>query len=71
MKYVWLLLKIVGYLILAFLLFAQIIAFASSSNLNELLIRGSILLAVGLFFAIKWQKSRKPKDESTQDRPES
>jgi len=67
-KYIWFFLKAVGYLVFAFFLCIQIIAFGSSSNTKEFFIRGSILLAVGLFFAIKWQRRNKPADAENEDK---
>ncbi len=64
MNYFWVFLKFVGYAILAFFLFVQIIAFGASTNTQEFLIRGSILLVVGLYLAIKWQRRNKLSDES-------
>lgn len=71
MKYVWLALKVIGYSFLAILLVLQIIAFGASNTTKDFIIRGSILLVVGLYFAIKWQKRNKPKDTSVEDKPEN
>jgi len=71
MKYVWLGLKVIGYSFLAILLVLQIIAFGASSTTKDFIIRGSILLVVGLYFAIKWQKRNKPKDTAIQDKPDN
>jgi uncharacterized membrane protein len=71
MKYVWIALKVIGYSVLAILLLFQIIGLLASSSIMEFIGRGSILLVVGLFFAIKWQRRNKPKDTATQDKPDN
>ncbi len=71
MKYVWLGLKILCYSFLAILLVLQFLAFLGSSNTKDFLIRGSILLVVGLYFAIKWQKKNRKADASTEDKLEN
>ncbi len=71
MKYVWLGLKVIGYSFLAILLVIQIIAFGASSTTKDFIIRGLILLVVGLYFAIKWQKRNRAKDTAIQDKPDN
>ena len=65
MKYIGLIIKYFVYACLLLLLLFQIIAFLTSSNLKEYFFRGGILFVVGMYFAIKWQKKNRIKEEET------
>lgn len=65
MKYLILVGKLFGYSVLVLLFVIQTIAFASSSNLREVLIRGGMMLVIGGFLAIKLQRKLRKPDSST------
>ena len=60
MRYVIIFLKAVAYFILLILFLAQILTIAKTPDLFEAAWRIALLLIVGIFFAVRWQKkSRK------------
>ncbi len=63
MKYLLKALKYFGYAFLSILFALQMISFFISPDL----IRGSILLVVGMYFANKWQKKNRPQEEIFND----
>ena len=63
MKYLKIVLYIIGFLVLLILLAAQILSIASTTNLMEIIGRAGLILAVGMFFAIRWQRKKKKKSE--------
>ena len=64
MKNLKIVLYIIGFLVLLILLAAQILSIASTTNLLEIIGRAGLILAVGMFFAIRWQRKKKKKSEN-------
>ena len=64
MKNIKIFLYIIGFIVLLILLAAQILSIASSTNTMEIIGRAGLILAVGMFFAIKWQKNKKKKSDN-------
>ena len=56
MRYVIIFLKAVAYFILLILFLAQILTIAKTPDLFEAAWRIALLLIVGIFFAVRWQK---------------
>ena len=63
MKYLKILLYVVGFLVLLILLAGQILSIASTTNTMEIIGRAGLILAVGMFFVIRWQRNKKKKSE--------
>ena len=64
MKYLKIILYVIGYLVLLILLAGQILSIASTTNTMEIIGRTGLILAVGMFFAIRWQRNKKKKSEN-------
>ncbi len=64
MKYLKIILYVIGFLVLLILLAGQILSIASTTNTMEIIGRTGLILAVGMFFAIRWQRNKKKKSEN-------
>ena len=64
MKYLKIVLYVVGFLVLLILLAGQILSIASTTNTMEIIGRTGLILAVGMFFAVRWQRNKKKKSEN-------
>ena len=64
MKYFKIVLYVVGFLVLLILLAGQILSIASTTNTMEIIGRTGLILAVGMFFAVRWQRNKKKKSEN-------
>jgi hypothetical protein len=64
MKYLKIVLYVIGFLVLLILLAGQILSIASTTNTMEIIGRTGLILAVGMFFAIRWQRNKKKKSEN-------
>jgi hypothetical protein len=63
MKYLKIVLYVIGYTILLILIAGQILGILGSTNPSVIIGKSSLILAVGLFFAIKWQRKKRKKYE--------
>ena len=63
MKYLKIVLYVVGFLVFLILLAGQILSIASTTNTMEIIGRTGLILAVGMFFAVRWQRNKKKKSE--------
>lgn len=59
MKYFSIALKVLAYLFFGILILMQINSLIFAKNIVDFLIHGAILSAVGLYFAVKWQRDNK------------
>ena len=64
MKYLKIVLYLLGFLVLLIILAGQILSIASTNNTMEIIGRTGLILAVGMFFAIRWQRNKKKKNEN-------
>jgi protein-S-isoprenylcysteine O-methyltransferase Ste14 len=64
MKYLKTILYVIGFLVLLILLAGQILSIASTTNTMEIIGRTGLILVVGMFFAIRWQRNKKKKSEN-------
>ena len=64
MKYLKIIIYVIGFLVLLLLLAGQILSIASTTNTMEIIGRTGLILAVGLFFAIRWQRKKKKNSEN-------
>jgi hypothetical protein len=62
MKIIKIILKLFGYSLLGVIIFGQILLILSATSLIERLTRAVFILAVGMYFAIKWQKKNRKED---------
>jgi predicted MFS family arabinose efflux permease len=59
MKYLKVVIYTIGYLAVLILIAGQVLSIMASSNTMEIVGRTGLILAIGMFFAIKWQRSKK------------
>lgn len=64
MKYFKIALLVLGYAILGLIVLAQLLSIAVSQSTKETLIRLVFVFAIAMFFAIRWQKRNKRKDDA-------
>jgi hypothetical protein len=64
MKYLKIILYVIGFLVLLILLAGQILSITSTTNTMEIIGRTGLILAVGMFFAIRWKRNKKKKSEN-------
>ena len=64
MKIIKIILKLFGYSLLGILVSTQILATLMATSLIERLMRAVFILAIGMYFAVKWQKKNRKDDNS-------
>lgn len=67
MKAIWFIIKFFGYGLIVIILLAQLLTIMGARNYVEIFARIGLILVIGLFFAIRWQKKNKKTDDFPPD----